>query len=268
MERDIARHAGADRDREVDVGKRCNMLLPDHTGDLSALLGRKLRTGAGLSDRGCLLIRRLAAFLHAALRYLRGLRPSCCCDLRGLHDLRISAIFRPFSPSYALAAFGLHAVPLFAAADFFIRYVDYCSPSSALLFDPFALGGVFLRGFFLALGRPSFRPGRAGSGRPGPFHRGSSASPTRLRRLRTMARFAGPWNRRRVSRGSFPFLAALRPALASRDPARWRRPGNRENDLSLRCLLTCLHCPRRQRHAMGDVPGDRGFHRICFVNAR
>src|SRR6266550_7440428 len=47
----VARNAGADRDREIDVGDRRNMLVPDHGCDLGALLGRELCRSAGLSGR-------------------------------------------------------------------------------------------------------------------------------------------------------------------------------------------------------------------------
>src|ERR1700682_1742319 len=33
-------------------------------------------------------------------------------------------------------------------------------------------------------------------------------------------------------------------------------------------LLTCYHCPRRQRSEGGEVPPCCGFHRVCFVNGR
>src|SRR5258705_10561725 len=51
VEPDVARHAGADRDREVDVGERLNVLLPDYRGDPGPLFGRELCGSAGLSGR-------------------------------------------------------------------------------------------------------------------------------------------------------------------------------------------------------------------------
>src|SRR6266436_149016 len=51
VESHVARNAGADRDREVNVRERLNVLLPDHGCDLGALLGRELRGSAGLSSR-------------------------------------------------------------------------------------------------------------------------------------------------------------------------------------------------------------------------
>src|SRR5882757_3715403 len=38
--------------------------------------------------------------------------------------------------------------------------------------------------------------------------------------------------------------------------------------LVIEVLLTCLHCPRRQRKEMCDVPGYFRFRRICLVNTR
>src|SRR5436190_16433676 len=52
MELDVTRHAGADRDREVDIGDRCNVLLLNHSRDLGLLLGRELGAGAGLTRGG------------------------------------------------------------------------------------------------------------------------------------------------------------------------------------------------------------------------
>src|SRR6266571_4917083 len=37
--------------------------------------------------------------------------------------------------------------------------------------------------------------------------------------------------------------------------------------LVMEFLLTCVHCPRRQREEIGDVPVFSGFRRLCFVNA-
>src|SRR5262249_20762790 len=63
-ELDIARHAGADRDREVHVGDRGHVFVADHGRDLGALLGRELGTGGGHARRG-LRTPALAAFrLH------------------------------------------------------------------------------------------------------------------------------------------------------------------------------------------------------------
>src|SRR6202022_519779 len=38
--------------------------------------------------------------------------------------------------------------------------------------------------------------------------------------------------------------------------------------LVIEYLLTCFHCPRRQRKEMHDVPRYQRFHGFCFVNAR
>src|SRR5882724_12750021 len=82
-----ARNAGTDRDREVDVGHRLNVLFLDHRGDLGALLSRELGARASLTSRlglvGLRLGSRLGLAIHATLR------------------LRVHA---------AVAAFSLHAV--------------------------------------------------------------------------------------------------------------------------------------------------------------
>ncbi len=53
------RHTGADRDREVHIGHRLDILLLDDRGDLGALLGGQLGARAGLTGgRGRLGLRR------------------------------------------------------------------------------------------------------------------------------------------------------------------------------------------------------------------
>src|SRR5258707_10248264 len=71
VEPDVARHAGADRDREVDVGERLNVLLPDYRGDPGPLFGRELCGSAGLSGR-LRLQRRSTLRLRGRLSGLRG----------------------------------------------------------------------------------------------------------------------------------------------------------------------------------------------------
>src|SRR6516164_5137868 len=60
VEADVSRHAGADRTDEVDASHGRDVLVPDHRGDLGALLGRELGTTAGLTRRH---LRTLAAGL-------------------------------------------------------------------------------------------------------------------------------------------------------------------------------------------------------------
>src|SRR3954468_6022532 len=97
MEGHIARDAGADRDREVDVRHRRNTLLPDHTGDLGALLGRELRARAGLARSSRALARSstLRLGLHAvlALGLLVTARPIRALG-RGLVTLGLIALRR------------------------------------------------------------------------------------------------------------------------------------------------------------------------------
>src|SRR6185437_1873469 len=50
MEGHVVRYAGADRDVEIHMLHRGDVLLLDHAGDLGALLGGELGAGAGLSD--------------------------------------------------------------------------------------------------------------------------------------------------------------------------------------------------------------------------
>src|SRR3954451_15556439 len=97
----LARNAGSDRDREVDVLNRLNMLLLDHAGDLGALLGCKLRASAGLARRSLGPgLRRRPSRLHAAAAALSAL------------DLHVVATF---AHVVAITALGVHLVAAFAA---------------------------------------------------------------------------------------------------------------------------------------------------------
>src|SRR6202022_1708652 len=64
MEGHFAGNAGADRNREIGVADRRNVLIPDHGGDLGALLRRKLGASAGLADGGLGLAVRRALLLR------------------------------------------------------------------------------------------------------------------------------------------------------------------------------------------------------------
>src|SRR6185312_2131142 len=136
MERDVAGHAGADRDREVGIGKRCNMLFAEHAGDLGALFGRKLRTGAGLSNR--LALRAVAAFaafgLHVAAVFTAlGLHVAAVLTTLGLHVAAVFAAFRLLAIAI-FAAFGLHLLAALGLVIF-----------RAHGLRPLALRGVLLR---------------------------------------------------------------------------------------------------------------------------
>src|SRR5712664_4954995 len=82
-----ARNAGTDRDREVDVGHRLNVLFLDHRGDLGALLSREFGARRGLSRGG----------LGLAVRSTLGVRVFAITAL----SLHAVAVF---------AAFGLHVL--------------------------------------------------------------------------------------------------------------------------------------------------------------
>src|SRR6185312_10330867 len=111
----LARHAGADRDREVHVRHRGDALVVDHSRDLGALLGGELGAGA-----------RLTCGLRTFGRAL-GLR-------------RIGA-------ALAVAAFGLHVVVAFAALGLHVAALFFGAlvGGSAALFLG-ALGALFLHG--------------------------------------------------------------------------------------------------------------------------
>src|SRR5258705_83303 len=100
MESDVTRNVGADRNREVDVGHRADVLRLDHGGDLGALLGRELRTRTGLTGGGGRLGRTVAILgaVHVAVAIL------------GLHILRRTGlvVFR----AHALRALALHIIVL------------------------------------------------------------------------------------------------------------------------------------------------------------
>src|SRR6185312_6797174 len=139
MERDVARHAGADRDREVGIGKRCNMLLAEHAGDLGALFGRKLRTGAGLSNR--LALRAVVAF--AAF----GLHVAAVFTALGFHVAAVFAAFAAFRLHLAavFAAFRLLAIAIFAAFGLHLLAALGLVIFRAHGLRPLTLRGVLLR---------------------------------------------------------------------------------------------------------------------------
>src|ERR1700753_407859 len=99
MEGDIVRYAGANRDVEIDVGHRRDVLVPDHGVDFRALLGRELRAGAGLANGlghvlGTLLSIHGAATVPAAL---------------GFHIVLVFATFGLLAV-LVLTAFGFHVL--------------------------------------------------------------------------------------------------------------------------------------------------------------
>src|SRR6185312_9899169 len=136
----LARHAGADRDREVHVRHRGDALVVDYGRDLGALLGGELGAGArltcGLRTFGRALgLRRIGAALAVAAL--------------GLHVVPIT-----------IAAFGLHVVVAFAALGLHVAALFFGAlvGGSAALFLG-ALGALFLHGARrLLLGLGGFHP--------------------------------------------------------------------------------------------------------------
>src|SRR6266436_969834 len=118
VERDLARNAGTDRDREIDVGRRPDVLLLDHGADPGALFSREFCAGAGLSDGLRPAFRALCLGVHVALAVFAAL---------GLHaavaafGLRAGAVLTAFglevlSP-LGVVVLGAHALRLFALHD-------------------------------------------------------------------------------------------------------------------------------------------------------
>ena len=66
MEVHCPRHAGADRNIEIDIRFRLNALLADHRGNPGSLLARKLGAGAGLTGGG---VRTRVGSLRVALHF-------------------------------------------------------------------------------------------------------------------------------------------------------------------------------------------------------
>src|ERR1700704_2935084 len=107
VESHFARNAGADRDREVHVVQRLNMLVPNHRGDLGALLGRELCPSASLSDS------RLGPATLSRLGLGRRLRPAVRRALLIVGVLAFAAL--GLHVLAAFAAFGFHVLAAFAA---------------------------------------------------------------------------------------------------------------------------------------------------------
>src|SRR3981189_2180844 len=107
VESPFARNAGADRDREVHVVQRLNMLVPHHRGALGALLGRELCPSAGLSNS------RLGPATLSRLGLGGRLRPAIRRALLIVGVLAFAAL--GLHVLVAFAAFGFHVLAAFAA---------------------------------------------------------------------------------------------------------------------------------------------------------
>src|SRR5258708_158268 len=124
VEPHFARNAGADRYREVHVLDRLNTLFLDHSGDLGALLGRKLRAGPGLTggDLGLRPRRALLLRVHAVFTTLRRVAVFAALGVHlavatftalGLHvfaGLVIASLGAFVLRAHALRLFALHVV--------------------------------------------------------------------------------------------------------------------------------------------------------------
>src|ERR1700730_4256327 len=73
VERDLARNTGTDRDREIDVGHRPDVLLLDHGADLWALFSREFCAAGGLPGGLGPAFRALCLGVHVALAVLAAL---------------------------------------------------------------------------------------------------------------------------------------------------------------------------------------------------
>src|SRR5579859_4627976 len=117
----LARHAGADRQREVHVIHRLDVLLMDHAGDLGALLGGQLGAGAGLACG----LRTLIRTVHFGLRAL----------VRAVHFAGATPLINATPP---FAAFRLHVLARVGAAGLTRRGLRLV----ALLGAPVGVGGA------------------------------------------------------------------------------------------------------------------------------
>src|SRR5580704_16737069 len=129
MEADVAGNAGANRDREVDVGHRRHVLIADHGRDLGALFGRELGSSARLSDglRTFFLFRAGSGAVFAAFSLLVGVTLLAF----GLHVLTATLI----------AALGFHV--LAGGALFILRVHALGSLAWAVFLSRFLAGRFF-----------------------------------------------------------------------------------------------------------------------------
>ena len=85
MKRHFVRHTGADRNREIDLGDRLNVLATNDCADPGALLARELSAGACLSNGlrlaavGCALRVSARSCCHSRPS-VAAFRPSCPCQ--------------------------------------------------------------------------------------------------------------------------------------------------------------------------------------------
>src|SRR5579871_3924284 len=109
----VARNPGADREREVDIGHRGDVLVADDGRDLGPLLGRELGAGAGLANRGV----GFAAALRVHVATLAAFTALGLHVLALALGLRILLVFAALAPGVLLilAALALGILLVFAA---------------------------------------------------------------------------------------------------------------------------------------------------------
>src|ERR1700734_1662985 len=94
METDLARHAGADRNREVDAGHGRHVLIADDGRDPCALLGRELGASASLTGGlGAFFLLRAGGVFTAVTVAAFGFRVAVTRLVLGLHVLGRGALF-------------------------------------------------------------------------------------------------------------------------------------------------------------------------------
>src|SRR6266851_3481231 len=190
VERHLARNTGTDRDREIDVGHRPDVLLLDHGADLGALFGRELCAGAGLSDGLGPAFRALCLGVHVALAVFSAfsLRAGAVLTTFGLEVL---------SP-LGVVVLGTHALRLFAL------HVGVLGRSFALRSGL----DVVLRAQVWSVAQTAW-PSCQTTAWSVLLHRAQRARP-KAQRARMVARSAAPGIPPTAPRGPF------------RSPARWR----------------------------------------------
>ena len=222
----------------------CDVLVPDHGGDLGALLGRELGAGAGLAAWSATL-RSVVLLASAFMLPLRSSRPSAF--MLPSRSSRPSAFMLPL---LSFAAFGLHVL----ACPWLVVLRAH---ALRLLTLHVVFGALVLacrRAPSARTASPSCRTSALSAWRHRDCSAASTAPPCSAT-ARSAARRRRPPSRLMVPCALAKPVPAISAAAATEIIKR----------LVIEYLLTCCIARADNEEEMRDVPRYSRFHRFCFV---